>query len=237
MTNEDNNMKELTPKIKKYAIGLGVCAFAFAALALVVTNVDDSEEITTSPTTTQIADVEATVTGVPDERKETVIVPATNMTTTLVSSQTTEAETTSEREAPASYSLPLSTDIGKDYSQGVPVYSEVMGDWRTHDGVDFNGEYGDGVKAIADGIVREVRTDALMGDTVVIDHGGGVVATYSGVTAGEDIIKGVIVSENDKIGELSAIPCEADAEFPHLHLEIKVNGELCDPMEIMGYYG
>lgn len=236
MTNEDFNMKELAPKIKKYSIGIGACALAFAVLALVVTNADEKEEITTAPATTQIADVEATVTGVPDERKETVIVPATHMTTTSVISQTTEA-TTAQREAPASYSLPLGTDIGNDYSRGVPVYSEVMGDWRTHDGVDFNGQYGDGVKAVADGIVREVKTDALMGDIVVIDHGGGVVATYCGVTAEKNLIKGIIVSANDKIGELSVIPCEADAEFPHLHLEIEVDGELCDPMEVMGYFG
>lgn len=235
MNDDKDNISELTAKTKKYAVGIGACAFIFAVLALVVNNVKTEPETIIVTTTTQVAEVEAEVTNVPDTRKtETIIVPATEITTSQVFEPISESST--QRSAPVSYSLPLGTDIGKDYSRGVPVYSSVMGDWRTHDGVDFNGAYGDGVKAVADGIVREIKEDPLMGGTVVVDHGGGVVATYCGVVVDSELKRGFIVSESEKIGEIGFIPAESDSEFPHIHLEIRVDGELCDPLEVMGYY-
>ena len=75
-----------------------------------------------------------------------------------------------------------------------------------------------------------------MGDAVVIDHGGNITATYYGVEASEDLKKGMHVKKCDKIGILSNIPSESDSEFPHLHLEIAVDGEICDPLEVMGMY-
>lgn len=235
MNDDKDNIIELTAKTKKYAVGIGACAIIFAVLALVVNNLKTEPEKIVVTTTTQVAEVEAEVTNVPDTRKtETIIVPATEITTIQVHEPV--SETSAGRPAPVSYSLPLGTDMGKDYSRGVPVYSPVMGDWRTHDGVDFNGAYGDGVKAVADGIVREISEDPIMGGTVVIDHGGGVVATYNGVIADSELKRGVIVSESEKIGEIGFIPGESDSEFPHIHLEIRVDGELCDPLEVMGYY-
>lgn len=233
MDNDKNEIRTLTANVKKYAIGISLCIVLFAVLAFVVSDVDAQKEELTQPTTTQIAEVEAEVTNVPDTRvHEIIVVPATEITE--VFEENTEERTTEHK--PFSYSLPLGTDIGKDYSRGVPVYCEVMGDWRTHDGVDFNGSYGDGVKAIADGVVKEIEDDPFMGGTVVIDHGGGVVATYCGVEVDSELKRGVTVSESEKIGEVSFIPMESDAEFPHLHLEIRTDGELCDPLEIMGYF-
>ena len=236
MNNDKSNITELTANVKKYAIGLSCCMVVLALLALAVAkNVDNQKESITQPSTTQIAGVEAELTDVPDTRQhETVVVPATEITT-FVSEEDTEAEVTESR-APVSYSLPLGTDVGNDYSRGVPVYNEVMGDWRTHDGVDFNGAYGDGIKAIADGVITEISDSPFMGGTVVVDHGGGVVATYCGVETDEKLQIGMSVSECEKIGEISFIPMESDSQFPHLHLEIRVDGELCDPLEIMGYY-
>lgn len=233
MDNDKNEISALTAKVKKYAIGISLCIVLFAVLAFVVSDVDAQKEDLTQTTTTQAAEVEAELTDVPDTRvQEIIVVPATEITE--VFEENTEEATTQHR--PFAYSLPLGTDIGKDYSCGVPVYCEVMGDWRTHDGVDFNGSYGDGVKAIADGVVKEISEDPFMGGTIVLDHGGGVVATYCGVEVDSELKRGVTVSESEKIGEVSFIPMESDAQFPHLHLEIRIDGELCDPLEVMGYY-
>lgn len=233
MDNDKNETGMLTSTVKKYAIGISLCIVLFAALAIVVSDVDTQKEVLTQPTTTQIADVEAEVTNVPDTRpNKVIVVPATEITE--VFEEATEESTTEHK--PYSYSLPLGTDVGKDYSRGVPVYCEVMGDWRTHDGVDFNGSYGDGVKAIANGFVKEIEDDPFMGGTVVVDHGGGVVATYCGVEVSSELKRGQKVSESEKIGEVSFIPMESDAQFPHMHLEIRIDGELCDPLEVMGYY-
>lgn len=239
MNDDKENITAINSKIKKYAIALGSSALILAVVALASTSVNDldAKESTTSAVTDE-QEVEAKVTNEPDTREyETIVVPATEVTTVpVVVSTEAVSETVKTSIAPVSYILPLGTDTGSDYSCGVPVYNDVMGDWRTHDGVDFNGDYGDGVKSIADGIVKNIESDALYGTIITVDHGGGVVASYCGTDPADDIIKGVIVSQGQKLGTVSEIPCEADAEFPHVHLEIRVDGQLCDPLEVMGYY-
>lgn len=245
MNDEKKEAEAAASKVKKYAIALGSCAIIFAVMAMAASNISGSrEEMITVTTTSPNMDVEAEVNNVPDERDTTsAAVPDTEKPNDMieVTEQTnavteSEAETQAVNAAPTSYTLPLSTSMGRDFSFSVPVYSAVMNDWRTHDGVDFNGAYGDGVKAIADGIVREIRQDTLMGGVAVIDHGGGVVATYCGLDADESLTKGVMVSEGQKIGEVGKIPSESDAEFPHLHLEIRVDGILSDPLDVMNFY-
>ena len=39
--------------------------------------------------------------------------------------------------------------------------------------------------------------------------------------------------EESVIGTLGNIPCE-NKDGTHIHLEIRVNGELADPLEVMG---
>lgn len=240
MNGENERTEQINSKIKKYSIAFGSCALIFAIFALAV-NSNDIVRNDEPPIVTENRNVDAEVTNIPDERQgATMIVPATEVTTLgdnfFEVSETTEPVTAAVASAPSSFMLPLSTDVGKDYSMGVPVYNAVMADWRTHDGVDFNGALGDGVKATASGTVKDIRTDAIMGDTVVIDHGGNITASYCGVTAVDSLKKGMRVEKGDKIGELSGVPSEADAAFPHLHLEMRVDGEIADPLDVMGIY-
>ncbi len=221
--------------MKKYSIITSCVVCIIAIMALIMTNTAKKPDTAEQTTAGETLGVEVKVTNIPDNRiYETIIVPATEITTEKTAEETTTEQTT--KAAPTSYVLPLGTDMGKDFSRGVPVYNDVMADWRTHDGIDFNGAYGDGVKAIADGYIRDIYTDEIMGPTVVIDHGGEVIATYCGVEASEDLKKGMHVDKCDKIGILSTIPSESDADFPHLHLEISIDGEICDPLEVMGLY-
>ncbi len=247
MNDENKEMNYAESKIKKYAIALGSCALILAIMAIAATNVTSKPEpapSTTAPVS-ETKNVEAQVNDIPDTRNDlTIVVPATEITTDKVSGDEAEdvdataqdvENKENERPAPVSYTLPLGGDVGTDFSFSVPVYSSVMNDWRTHDGVDFNGAYGDGVKSIAEGIIRDVYDDPILGSVVTVDHGGGVVAAYCGVEASDTIKKGVIVSQGQKLGSLGQIPSEADAEYPHLHLEIRVNGELSDPLDVLGF--
>lgn len=222
-------------KIKKYSIAISSIILIVAIMAVAsVTTSNIAEDVTTTAPADE--NVEAPLNNVPDTRQDaTLIVPATEITTQSATERVTE-ETSAPDIAPTSYILPLGTDIGNDYSMGVPVYNSVMGDWRTHDGVDFNGNYGDGVKSIADGKITSIEDDAVMGSVIIINHGGGVEASYYGVTPSDSIVKGKSVKQGDKIGTIGTIPGEADADYPHIHLEIRVNGEVCDPLEVMGYY-
>lgn len=237
--NEENKTPEVDPKLRKYITVIGTCMIALAVLMVAVSDriSTDSQRTTLAMPTTLANQVEAEVRDEPDTRNNiTIIVPATELETTTQQAITPLEEHTTGS-APVSYSLPLSTAMGNDYSRGVPVYNEALADWRTHNGVDFLGAYGDGVKCIADGIVTEIRNDTVMGGVIVVDHGGGVVATYCGVEANEKLDENIFVAENDMLGTLGNIPGETGEEYHHLHLEIRVNGEIADPLEVMGLGG
>lgn len=132
------------------------------------------------------------------------------------------------------YTLPLGTDILKDYSPDKPTYSATMGDWRTHSGIDFKAAEGEQVKAISYGTITDIYDDALWGTTVEIDHGNGVTAKYCGFNKEAlEIKKGATVEGGSLLGYLGTIPCEK-SELSHLHFEVYYNGENVEPLELMG---
>ncbi len=133
---------------------------------------------------------------------------------------------------PEYFDIPLSRDISLDYSSAEPVFNPTMGDWRTHNGIDFAGVVGDPIKSCASGFVSEVYDDPLYGTVMVIDHGGGVVAKYCGLGKGSTVPVGTEVKMDDTIGYLSFVPCESESGA-HLHFEITENGETVDPLSIL----
>ncbi len=145
----------------------------------------------------------------------------------------TEAETKAETTAEApQYLLPMGSFITKDYSGDAVVYSNTMQDWRVHTGVDFGDNRGQSVLAIADGVVTDVREDVLWGVVLTIDHGGGIVARYCGLEKDSAPEVGAEVEQGVVIGRLGEIPIESK-DGPHLHLEIRKNGERIDPWKLL----
>lgn len=161
--------------------------------------------------------VEQIVTGEPEDRTTTTTVPKTTTTTAA--------------KAADLFVLPMGNTLLKPYSDGAPIYSETMKDWRTHDGADFVGEDGQEIRALADGTVTAVSTHPLWGGCVTIDHGLGVVSYYFGVEP--SVQQGKTVTVGSPIGTLSTAPCEA-GERDHLHLEMTVDGVRVDPVKTIG---
>lgn len=106
-------------------------------------------------------------------------------------------------------------------------------EWRLHAGLDLAGQPGDAVAAAAAGTVLEVREDALLGWTLVLDHGGGRRTRYAGLEQPE-LGPGARVSRSQVIGRLGRPgPIEATAG-PHLHFAVEVDGEPVDPALHLG---
>lgn len=176
-------------------------------------------------------EVRQNLTDVPDTRtEETEPQPET------VTETTSEETENSQYAVPYSdyYSLPLGTDISKDYSPEAPIYNATMGDWRTHSGIDFKGTDGAQVKAISYGKVSKVYSDPLYGTVVEINHGNDVTAKYCGLN--KDVLEvkaGDTVKSGTLLGYLDSVPCEK-SELSHLHFEIIYKGKNVDPLELMG---
>lgn len=144
-----------------------------------------------------------------------------------IEEETTESE-------PVNFSSPLSLKLGMDYSMGVPVFSQTMNDYRTHNGVDFIGVKGESVKTVAEGTVVSVEKDALWGNKVLIEHANGITSCISGLADEALIAVGAEVYSDTVIGVVGDIPVE-NSEQPHIHLEMRENGKLVDPLELLGF--
>ena len=167
----------------------------------------------------------------------------TTATTEKITQQTTApTETTTEKETEAvtttavsvlasqTYIRPHDGEIIRIYSPGVPIYSETMNDWRTHDGIDIAVKEGDEVVSVGKGKVSRVVVDSSYGYTVEVDYGA-FTARYCGLKQGECVGIGQSLEKGDSIGVVDAVPCEA-AEGPHLHFETLVDGMQKNPSEV-----
>lgn len=130
------------------------------------------------------------------------------------------------------FTMALGGAITAPFSGDELVRSKTMGDWRIHQGVDIKGELGEDVRAIASGKVMRVETDSVMGNTVTIEHSGGLVSIYANLADDITLKAGDEVKNGDVVGKIgnSAI-CEC-LEEPHLHLEVHRDGKAIDPLSL-----
>ena len=99
-----------------------------------------------------------------------------------------------------------------------------------HEGLDFPANSGTAIHAAADGIVSFAEHTPDYGNIVKIAHGSGLETRYAHaskllVHAGERVIKGQEVAEVGSTGRSTG---------PHLHYEIRLNGESLDPRKYLG---
>ena len=133
------------------------------------------------------------------------------------------------------FSAPVDNFVIKGYSAEVPVFSYTMNDYRIHRGVDIACSAGTPVLAAADGLVCEVYSDPMMGVTVGVQHSGGAVTRYKGLS--EDSMNLVKTGDEVKSGQVIGASGETalieSAEEAHVHFELTINGESADPGEYM----
>ncbi|MPM40549.1 hypothetical protein SDC9_87193 [bioreactor metagenome] len=127
------------------------------------------------------------------------------------------------------YVKPVSGDILCPFSLTELIYSNTMGDWRTHGGVDIKGSVGTQVKAMADGTVSDVYSDELYGQVIVIEHGDNLKSLYANLSESVIVKKGQKVSAGDVIGGIGETAMIEMAEPPHLHFETIKDGVQVDP--------
>jgi len=108
-------------------------------------------------------------------------------------------------------------------------YSTTLDEWVYHPGVDIQCPEGSPVLAASSGRVLEVRDDGKMGFTVTVAVSQEERHLYAGLqpsslSPGQDIEAGTV------LGKVGPSPLAESALAPHLHFEIRVNGEPVDPV-------
>ena len=119
-----------------------------------------------------------------------------------------------------SFKMPVIGDITLEYAKDKLVYSKTLEEWRTHAGVDIAADRGTPVKAVADGVISDVRNDSYYGITVVVDHGNGIESLYRNLASDETVTVNQKVKQGEVIGSVGNTAMDESAEQPHLHLEV-----------------
>jgi murein DD-endopeptidase MepM/ murein hydrolase activator NlpD len=130
-----------------------------------------------------------------------------------------------------SVAAPVDGKILQAYSGDELVYNETLGDWRTHNGIDYSCEANEKVVACRSGSVTGTSEDALWGGVVELTDDDGVIWRYCGlaepaVTSGEKIAAG------QTLGRAKDVPAE-EWEGVHLHLECKKGDAWLDPAVLL----
>lgn len=193
------------------------------------TTKSDSEKEVAAPVT-DVHDTRDKVTKPPEEIPSEATTQTSDAPETLEPSDA-DSELNDNIPYESTYVLPVSTNISKDYSNGEMVYSEINGDYRMHNGIDFAGKEGTPVGAIISGEVTAVIKDSKYGTIVEINHGNKLLARYCGI-ANVTVSKGDTVTQGQKIGEVGIVPVEGSTR--HIHFETLIDGAYTDPLSVMG---
>ena len=101
----------------------------------------------------------------------------------------------------------------------------VIKSYRNHSGMDIGAPMGSYAIAANDGVVTKSMYSNSYGNMIMIDHGGGVTTLYA---HGSELIARV----GDKVKRGDAIMKVGSTGWstgPHLHFEIRINGQTIDP--------
>jgi len=96
-----------------------------------------------------------------------------------------------------------------------------------HTGLDIAATTGTPIKVMADGVVTNASYSGSYGNLVKVDHGNGVETWYAH-TSKMYVKKGQEVKAGD---EIATVGSTGNSTGPHLHLEIRLNGEHINPQK------
>lgn len=232
-------MKQKTSSNKKAGIIFsGVCVGLVVLLSVVIYNYQR-----TSENLNQVSEnVQPLVTPTPIEFNNQ---PQTEEETTVTSSDVEVevepkdpaaseevVETWGKKtEKPKELKKPVDGDIVKEFSMDKLLYSNTLGDWRTHSGVDIAGNVGDKVYAAYDGTIKDIYNDSKYGITIVIDHQNNFKTIYSNLLSDNVVSVGQQVKQGDVISGIGETAMYEVSDEPHLHFEVSDNDELLNPAD------
>lgn len=113
------------------------------------------------------------------------------------------------------------------------LYDDTSGKTQTveriHRGIDLNGDTGDPVYAMLDGIVVLAEMLFYEGNMVIINHGNGMFSYYMHmdrlyVTSGDTVVAGQLIGTVGSTGMSTG---------PHLHVSLMINGVQVNPLSIV----
>jgi murein DD-endopeptidase MepM/ murein hydrolase activator NlpD len=123
-------------------------------------------------------------------------------------------------------SFPVQAEITSEFGYRM---HPILGYEKFHSGLDFGADYGEVIRSAAPGYVIFAGWYGGYGNTVIIDHGNDVTTLY-GHSDGLYVQEGQQVQRGEPIALVGSTGLSTG---PHLHFELRSNGEPVDPLPYM----
>lgn len=143
---------------------------------------------------------------------------------------TAEQKKTEVKKEEIKFNPPVDGKVIEEFSGDDLVYNEVLKDWRTHSGVDFEAKMGDEVRTSAKGVVEDVF-DSNMGRCVIVDHKNGFKTMYANLEENTKVKEGEEVATGAVIGYVGNTALGDATDMPHLHFEMMKENVCINPVE------
>jgi murein DD-endopeptidase MepM/ murein hydrolase activator NlpD len=124
--------------------------------------------------------------------------------------------------------IPLNAPLPGDLEVTSPFGPRIdpfLGRPALHTGVDLHGAYGDAVRATAPGRVTFAGAMGGYGNLVEVDNGNGLATRYAHLSS-IDVTQGEVVATGSIVGHIGD---SGRATGPHLHYEVRIDGQPVDP--------
>lgn len=144
----------------------------------------------------------------------------------------TPAASVIEPEKPQ-YIMPAGGKLLADFSGDRLVKNVTLGEWRTHNGVDFAALEGESAVAVYGGKVVYAGADDLWGYRCELLLDTGYTVIYSGLSKEMAVSAGDRVEQGDVIGSIGSETIIEAALGRHLHFEVIRDNKYIDPSEIL----
>jgi murein DD-endopeptidase MepM/ murein hydrolase activator NlpD len=132
-----------------------------------------------------------------------------------------------QAQSASSGAAPSANPGGYQWPVSGPVTSPFGWRWgRMHEGIDIGVPSGTPVHAAAAGTVIYAGWMEGYGNFVILDHGGGIATAYGhntslAVAVGQTVSQGQVIAYSGSTGHSTG---------PHVHFEVRVNGNAVDPL-------
>lgn len=146
-----------------------------------------------------------------------------------------QEEVTAEVEnVPAALTWPVEGDVVAAFSSTELTYNEVMGDWRTHNGLDISAALGTEVMAAADGAVESISNDPVTGTTLTLTHSGGMTTVYGNLDPDTlSVAVGDSVTAGQTLACVGSSTGEQSGQGAFLHFAVTLDGENVNPQDYL----
>ncbi len=127
-------------------------------------------------------------------------------------------------------SIPRGWPVRGMLSSGFGVRNSPFTDTPVfHHGLDIVARTGTPVLATAPGTVVKSTSEALLGNVVIVDHGGGYRSVYAHLSS-RSVEEGSFIDRGEEMGRVGAT---GRTTGPHLHYEVRVNGLQVNPARFL----